>query len=72
MATEAIDKDYIMIRVSKEIGAAGIKKIKDFIRFIEINKEAQKKVSQKTINELSRKINKDAWEKLKKKRAINI
>jgi hypothetical protein len=67
MAAEVIDKDYITIKVSKKIGTNGIKKVKDYIRFLEVNKDAPRKVSQKTINELSRKINRAAWDKLKKK-----
>ncbi|MEP7142071.1 MAG: hypothetical protein ABI707_04330 [Ferruginibacter sp.] len=72
MATEMIDKDYITIKVSKKIGRMGIQRIKDFINFLETNKDASRKVPQKTINELSRKINKAAWDKLKKKREITL
>jgi hypothetical protein len=70
MATELIDKDYVSIKVSRKIGSNGIKRIKDYIQFLEKNGSAPRKISQKTINELSRKINKEAWAKLKKKRGL--
>ncbi len=70
MASEIIDKDYVTIKIPKRIGTDGIKKVKDYIQFLEVNGGVPKKVSQKTINEISRKINKDAWIKLKKKRGL--
>ncbi|MEO6733307.1 MAG: hypothetical protein ABIN01_18940 [Ferruginibacter sp.] len=72
MATELIEKDYVTIRVSKKVGARGIKRIKDFVQLLETNKDAPKKVPQKLIDELSRKINKTAWDKLKKKRGLSL
>jgi hypothetical protein len=70
MATELINKDYVTVRIPKRIGTSGIKRVKDYIQFLEKSGSVSKKVSQKTINELSRKINKEAWNKLKKKRAL--
>ncbi|CAN5585184.1 hypothetical protein BH11BAC5_BH11BAC5_36440 [soil metagenome] len=70
MATALIDKDYVSIKVSKKIGAAGIKRVKDYVRFLEINKDAPKKVSKKKIAELADEITAGAWEKLKQKRGF--
>ena len=70
MTTEVIAKDYVTIKVSKKIGTAGIRRVKDFIRFLEINKDAPKKVSNKKIAELADEITAQAWEKLKKKRGF--
>ena len=53
MATTAIDKDFVTIKVSKKIGATGIKRVKDYVRFLAINKDAPKKVSRKKIKELA-------------------
>lgn len=65
-----IDKDYVSIRVPKKIGKAGIRRITDYARYLEINSEAPKKVSKKKIMELADEITAAAWEKLKKKRNI--
>jgi transposase len=67
MATELINKDFISIKVSKKIGTSGIRRIKEFARFLEINKDAPKKVSKKKIAELADEITAAAWEKFKKK-----
>lgn len=68
MIVEATDKDYITIKVSKKIGKAGIKRITDYARYLEINKDAPKKrVSKKVIRELADEITTVAWEKFKKK-----
>lgn len=72
MASEIIDKDYVTVRVPKRIGTSGLKRIKEYIQFLENNGGVPKKVSQKTINEISRKINKEAWDKLKKKRGLSL
>ncbi len=70
MATAAIDKDFVTIRISKKIGATGIKRVKDYVRFLEINKDAPKNVSRKKIKELADEITASAWEKLKEKRGF--
>lgn len=70
MATEIIDKDYINIKVSKKIGRAGIKRLSDYARYLEINKAAPKKISKKKIAELADEITAAAWEKLKQKRGF--
>jgi NADH/NAD ratio-sensing transcriptional regulator Rex len=67
MATELINKDFISIKVSKKIGTSGIRRIKEFARFLEINKDAPKKVSKKKIAELADEITAASWEKFKKK-----
>lgn len=47
MATEAIYKDFVTIRISKKIGAAGIKNLENYAPFLEINKDAPKKVPER-------------------------
>ena len=44
--------------------------MKDYVRFLEINKDAPKKVSKKKIAELADEITAGAWEKLKQKRGF--
>ena len=44
MATDVIDKEYVTIKVFKKIGARGIKRVKAYVNFLEINKDAPKKV----------------------------
>lgn len=70
MATELIDKDYVSIKVSRKIGRAGIKRLTDYARYLEINKDAPKKVSKKKITALADEITAAAWEKLKQKRGF--
>ncbi len=70
MTIEAIDKDFVTIRVSKKIGAAGIKNLESYARFLEINKDAPKKVSKKKIMELADEVTAGAWEKSKEKRGF--
>lgn len=67
MTVEINDKDYIAIKVSKKIGKAGIKRLTDYARYLEINKDAPKKVSKKMIAKLADEITAAAWEKFKKK-----
>ena len=43
MANELTDKEYVTIKVSKKVGRAGIKRLTDYARFLEINKDAPKK-----------------------------
>lgn len=42
MATEVNDKDYVTVKVTKEIGTKGIKRVKDFIKFLEVNERRLK------------------------------
>jgi hypothetical protein len=71
MATQTLDKDYVTIKVPKNIGAARIKRIKEYAKSVEEEKNTPvKKVPQRLINELSREINAKAWEKLKAKRGL--
>ena len=68
MVTETLNKDYVTIKVPKSLGAARIKRIKDYAKSVEEEKSTPvKKVPQKIINELSREINAKAWEKILKK-----
>lgn len=53
MAREAVDKDFVTIRISKKIGAAEIKNLENYARFLEINNDTPKKVPKKKITELA-------------------
>jgi hypothetical protein len=70
MGTTAIEKDYVTIRVSKKVGKAGIKRLTDYARYLEVNKDAPKKISKKKIEELADEVTAAAWERLKKKRGF--
>ena len=70
MATTIGEKDYVTIRVSKKVGKSGIKRLTDYARYLEVNKDAPKKVSKKKIKELADEITAAAWERLKKKRGF--
>ncbi len=72
MATQTVDKDYVTIKVPKSIGAARIKRIKEYALAVEKEKSTPvKKVPQRIINELSREINAKAWERIKKERGLS-
>ena len=70
MATELLEKDFVTIKVSKKIGTAGIKRVKDFVKSLEADNGRPKKLNQKVIKELADEITAAAWEKLKKKRGF--
>ena len=70
MTVEVIDKDYIVIKVSKKIGTEGINRIKAFVKSLEADTGKPKKLNQKIINELSREINKAASARFKKAKGI--
>jgi hypothetical protein len=70
MATEIIEKDFVTIKVSKKIGTAGIKRVKDFVKSLEADNARPRKLNQKIIKELADEITAAAWEKLKKKRGF--
>ncbi len=71
MAAEILDKDYVTIKIPKSVGAARIKRIKDYAKLLEKEKATPtKKVPQRIINELSREINANMWERIKKERGI--
>jgi hypothetical protein len=71
MATETLTKDYVTIKISKSIGAARIKRIKEYALAVEKEKTAPvRKVPQRIINELSREINAKVWERIKKERGL--
>ncbi len=71
MATETLNKEYVTIKVPKSIGAARIKRIKDYAKSLEEEKSAPtKRVPQRIINELSREINAKVWERIKKERGL--
>ena len=67
MANELTDKEYVTIKVSKKVGRAGIKRLTDYAHFLEINKDAPKKIDEKKILELADEITAAAWIKFKKK-----
>jgi hypothetical protein len=67
MATTISEKEYVTIKVSKKVGKEGIKRLTDYARYLEVNKDAPKKVSKKKIKELADEITAAAWEKFKKK-----
>jgi hypothetical protein len=68
MATQTLDKDYVTIKVPKNIGASRIKRIRDYAKSVEEEKSAPiKKVPQRIINELSREINAKAWDRILEK-----
>jgi hypothetical protein len=68
MATQTLDKDYVTIKVPRSIGAARIKRIKDYAKSVEKEKSAPvKKVPQRIINELSKEINTKAWNRILEK-----
>ncbi len=69
MLFESMDKSKVTISFSRKVGSSGIKKIKEYIEFLELNADAPKrKVPKAVINKLADEITKSAWEKLKKKR----
>ena len=70
MTAEVIDRDYIVIKVSKKIGTEGINRIKAFVKSLEADTGKPKKLNQKIINELSREINKAALARFKKAKGI--
>jgi len=66
-------KEIITISFSGKVGAAGLKRIKEFIDFIELqNSMPKRKVSQSVINKLAEEVNEVAWEKFKQKRGLNF
>jgi hypothetical protein len=71
MATQTLDKDYVTIKVPKSIGAARIKRIKEYAKSVEEEKNPPaKKVPQRIINELSREINAKVWDRIKRERGL--
>ena len=72
MTVEKLGKEKITVSFSGAVGKKGLNSIKKYVEFIEANGAPKKKVLQSIINKLSREINKSAWEKLKKKRGIDI
>ena len=70
MATEVIDKDYVSIRVSKKVGTTGIQRLENYVRFLELNKDAAKRIPKKKITELADEITAAAWKKFKKQHKL--
>lgn len=71
MVVEKLDKDKITISFSRKIGSSGIKRIKEYINFLEKASTVKiKKVPQSTINAISDEITEAAWKKSKKKRGV--
>ena len=66
-------KEIITISFSAKVGAAGLKRIKEFIGFIQLqNSMPKRKVPQSVINKLAEEVNEVAWEKFKQKRGLNF
>jgi endonuclease III-like uncharacterized protein len=71
MIVEKLDKDKVTISFSKKIGNTGIKRIKEYIEFLEkASALKMKKVPQSTINKLADEITASGWAKFKKKRGL--
>lgn len=67
MLVKAKDKETITISFSANVGTRGIKRIKQYISFLETSGN-EKTVPQKAINTLTDSITKAAWLKMSKKR----
>lgn len=72
MTVEKLGKEKIVVSFSGIVGKKGLNSIKKYIEIIEADGAPKKKVPQSVINKLSREINKNAWEKLKKKRGLDL
>lgn len=70
MTIEKSDKEKITVSFSGIVGKKGLNSIKKYIEIIESNGVPQKKVPQRVINKLSREINKDIWDRIKKERNL--
>lgn len=68
MIIEKSGKEKITISFSNSVGKKGLDSIKKYIEIIEANGAPKKKVSQSVINKLSRGINKNVWDRIKKER----
>ncbi|WP_407526455.1 hypothetical protein PDL71_05480 [Lacibacter sp. MH-610] len=71
MIVEKLDKDKVTISFSRKIGSTGIKRVKEYIEFLERASTVKlKKVPQSAINKLADEISEAAWNKFKKQRGL--
>jgi len=70
MAAEALEKDYVTIKVPKTVGETGIKRIKQFVKVLAANTQPAEKNSKKRVREIADEITSAAWERLKQKRGL--
>ncbi|MES1222466.1 MAG: hypothetical protein ABUT20_43630 [Bacteroidota bacterium] len=71
MLLESMDKSKVTVSFSRKVGSSGIKKIKEYIEFLELNEGAPKrKVPKAVINKLADEITEAAWEKFKKAKGL--
>ena len=71
MLLESMDKSKVTVSFSRKVGSSGIKKIKEYIEFLELNAGAPKrKVPKAVINKLAGEITKAAWGKFKKAKGL--
>ncbi len=71
MVIEKKTKDKITVTFSARVGKRGLEKIRDYIEYLELAGTAKpKKVSQASIDRISRKINAAVWQRLKKERKL--
>jgi len=70
MIIEKSGKEKITISFSNNVGKKGLDSIKKYIEIIEANGAPKKKVPQSVINKLSREINKNIWDRIKKERNL--
>lgn len=70
MIIEKAGKEKITISFSNSVGKKGLDSIKKYIEIMEANGAPKKKVQQSVINKLSREINKNIWDRIKKERNL--
>ncbi len=70
MIIEKSGKEKITISFSNSVGKKGLDSIKKYIEIIESNGAPKKKIPQSVINKLSREINKNIWDRIKKERNL--
>jgi len=69
MIIETKEKNKITVSFSPNVGATGIKRIKNYIEFLEMGSTSKKNVSQKEISSIAKDISTAAWLKMRKKKA---
>ncbi len=68
-----MDNTKVTVSFSRKVGSDGIKKIKKYIEFLELNSGAPKrKVSKAAIKKLADEVTQAAWERLKKERGLDF
>ncbi len=70
MMIEKSGKEKITVSFSNVVGKKGFNSIKKYIEIIEANGAPKKKIPQSVINKLSREINKNVWDRIKKERNL--